>query len=168
MQLWETNITENFLRILLKLLFFSVFSQANLVYREKYIWLVIQLEIFLTLIRKYIVAVARRCYVKNRLWKISQNSQEYTCGRVSFLIKLQVKDCNFIAEETLAQVFSWEFCKISKKTFSYRTPLWLLLSKIDGPFPFCSCYSGLILQVAFHHNFVDPQLLNTLWMKLWL
>ena len=29
--------------------------------------------------------------------------------------------CNFIEEETLAQVFSCEFCKISKKTFSYRT-----------------------------------------------
>ena len=31
--------------------------------------------------------------------------------------------CNFIKKETLAQVFSWEFCKISKNTFSYRTPL---------------------------------------------
>ena len=36
---------------------------------------------------------------------------------------LQTKDCNFIKKETLAQVFSWEFCKISKNTFSYRTPL---------------------------------------------
>ena len=30
--------------------------------------------------------------------------------------------CNFIKKETLAQVFSWEFCKISKNTFFYRTP----------------------------------------------
>ena len=30
---------------------------------------------------------------------------------------------NFIKNETLAQVFSREFCKISKNTFSYRTPL---------------------------------------------
>ena len=30
--------------------------------------------------------------------------------------------CNFIKKETLAQVFSYEFCKISKNTFSYRTP----------------------------------------------
>ena len=29
---------------------------------------------------------------------------------------------NFIKIETLAQVFSYEFCKISKSTFSYRTP----------------------------------------------
>ena len=30
--------------------------------------------------------------------------------------------CNFIKKEALAQVFSCEFCKISKNTFSYRTP----------------------------------------------
>ena len=30
--------------------------------------------------------------------------------------------CNLIKKETLAQVFSHEFCKISKKNFSYRTP----------------------------------------------
>ena len=31
--------------------------------------------------------------------------------------------CNFIKKETLAQVFSCEFCKIYKNTFYYRTPL---------------------------------------------
>ena len=31
--------------------------------------------------------------------------------------------CNFIKKEALAQVFSCEFCQISKNTFSYRTPL---------------------------------------------
>ena len=30
---------------------------------------------------------------------------------------------NFIKKETLAQVFSCDFCEISKNTFSYRTPL---------------------------------------------
>ena len=34
--------------------------------------------------------VARMCSIKNVLLKISQNSQENTCARVSFLIKLQV------------------------------------------------------------------------------
>ena len=33
------------------------------------------------------------------------------------------KACNFIKKETLAQVFSCEFCEISKNTFSYRTTL---------------------------------------------
>ena len=32
----------------------------------------------------------------------------------------------FIKKETLAQVFSCEFCEISKNTFSNRTPLAIL------------------------------------------
>ena len=51
----------------------------------------------------------------------SQNSQENTCARVSILIKLQAS-CNFIKKETLAQVFSCEFCESSKNTTFYRTP----------------------------------------------
>ena len=46
-----------------------------------------------------------------------------TCAIVSFLIKFQIRACNFIKKEALAQVFSCELCKISKNTFSYRTPL---------------------------------------------
>ena len=46
--------------------------------------------------------------------KISLNSQENICARVNFLIKLQD---NFIKKETLAQVFSCEYCKIFKSTF---------------------------------------------------
>ena len=42
-------------------------------------------------------------------------------ARVSFLIKLQAEACNFIKKDTLALVFSCEFRKISKNTFSYRT-----------------------------------------------
>ena len=55
-------------------------------------------------------AIVQRCYVKKVFLEISQNSQENTCARVSFLIKL-------------AQVFSCEFCEISKNTFFQRTPL---------------------------------------------
>ena len=36
---------------------------------------------------------------------------------------LRPKACNFIKRETLAQVFSCEFCEISKKTFFQRTPI---------------------------------------------
>ena len=43
-------------------------------------------------------AVAQRCSVKRVFLKISQNSQENTCARVSLFKK-----------ETLAQVFSCEF-----------------------------------------------------------
>ena len=53
--------------------------------------------------------VVQRCSAK-----ISQNSQENICARVYFLKKL-IK--NFTKMETLAQVFSCEFCAVSKNTF---------------------------------------------------
>ena len=49
--------------------------------------------------------------------EILQYSRENTCGRVYFLIKLQSSACNFIKKETLAQVFSCEFCEISQNNF---------------------------------------------------
>ena len=61
-------------------------------------------------------AVVQRCSVKKVFLKISQNSQENTCARASFLIKLQASVCNFIKKETLAQVFSCEFCEVFKKS----------------------------------------------------
>ena len=61
-------------------------------------------------------AVVQRCSVKKVFLKISQNSQENTCARASFLIKLQASVSNFIKKETLAQVFSCEFCEVFKKS----------------------------------------------------
>ena len=61
-------------------------------------------------------AVAWRFSVKKVFLEILQNSQESNCNRV--LLPLA---CNFINKETLAQVFSNEFCEISKNTFYYRT-----------------------------------------------
>ena len=52
---------------------------------------------------------SHRCSVKKVFLEISHNSQENTCARVSYLIK-------FIKKETLAQMFSSEFCGISKNT----------------------------------------------------
>ena len=46
--------------------------------------------------------------------EISQNSQENTCARVSFLTKLQAWGC--------------EFCKISKNTFFFTEYLWATAS----------------------------------------
>ena len=51
--------------------------------------------------------------------KISQISQENTCARVSFFIK-----------ETLAQMFSCEFCEISKNTF-FTEHLWMTAAGYD-------------------------------------
>ena len=58
-------------------------------------------------------AAAQRNSIKKVFLKNSQNSQETTCARVSFLIKIK--------KETLAQVFSYEFCEISKNTFLQYT-----------------------------------------------
>ena len=45
-------------------------------------------------------------------------------GQSLFFNKIPVPEaCNFIKKETLALVFSCEFCEISKNTFLYRTPL---------------------------------------------
>ena len=67
-------------------------------------------------------AVAQTRSVKKMFLEISQNSQENTCAKVYFLIIANVA-CNFIKKETLAQVFSCEFCEIYKNTFFHRTPL---------------------------------------------
>ena len=59
---------------------------------------------------------------KKVFFKVSQNSQENNCARVSFLINLQAfiknEACNFIKKEALAQVLSCEFSKFFKNTFS--------------------------------------------------
>ena len=62
------------------------------------------------------------CSIKEMFLEISQNSQENTYARISFLINLQASTSNFIKIETLAQVFFCELCKISKSTFSEKTP----------------------------------------------
>ena len=49
--------------------------------------------------------------------KFSQNLQENTCARVSFLTELQAESSNFIKKKTLSQVLSCEFCETFKNTF---------------------------------------------------
>ena len=53
---------------------------------------------------------------------------KWTYFRVSFLIKLQFETCNFIKKETLLQVFSCEFCEVSKNTFFIKHLWWLFLN----------------------------------------
>ena len=72
--------------------------------------------------------VVLRCSVEKMFLDITQNSQENTCGRVSFLIKLQAQACNFIQNQTLGQVFSCEFVKFLRATFFIEHLQWLLLS----------------------------------------
>ena len=67
-------------------------------------------------------AFTRRCSIKKVFLEILQNSQESIYTRVSFLIKLQDSACNFIKNETGAQVFLWIFKKNLTELLSYRTP----------------------------------------------
>ena len=66
-------------------------------------------------------AVSRRCSIKKVFLKKFRKIHRKNLCQSLFLIKLQTEICNFTKKETLAQVFSCEFCEISKSTFSYRT-----------------------------------------------
>ena len=68
-------------------------------------------------------AATRGDLYKKVFLKFSQNSQENSCARASFLIKLQAETCNLISKETLAQLLSCEFCEIFKNTFFYSKPI---------------------------------------------
>ena len=71
-----------------------IFRRENKFYYHSKFWKFQKIEV-----------VAPRCSVKKVFLEILQNSQENTSTK-----------------ETLAQMFSCEFCEISKSTFSYRTP----------------------------------------------
>ena len=53
-------------------------------------------------------------FSKKGVLKNFAKSQESTCARVSFLIKLLFQGCNLIKKDALTQMFSCEFCKIVK------------------------------------------------------
>ena len=78
--------------------------------------------------------------------EISQNSQENTCTRVSFLIKLHA----FIKKETLGQMFSCDFCEISKNNFLQNTSGRLLLKWIDESA--FSCSRGHVVMLIMIHT----------------
>ena len=59
-------------------------------------------------------AVVRRCSVKNVFLEISQNSQEKTCARVSFLIKLQAF-CLITFKKSVHE--NWKKLKVADKEF---------------------------------------------------
>ena len=62
-------------------------------------------------------------------------------GVLKNFAKFRPHVCNFIKKETLAQVLSCEFCKISKNTFSYRKPPVATSEKAQELY-FCCCDSA--------------------------
>ena len=70
----------------------------------------------------------QRCSIKKSPLKNFPKFTGKHCAKVSFLIiKLQTKACDFIEKETLAVVFSCEFCKNFKSTF-FTEHLWTTAS----------------------------------------
>ena len=68
--------------------------------------------------------------MKKGILEFSQNSQEKTCTRVIFLNEVTgLQASNFIKKETVAQVFSCEFCEIFKNAF-FTEHLWTTASII--------------------------------------
>ena len=81
-------------------------------------------------------AVTQTCSLKKVFLEISQNSQESTCARVSFLIKLQLRPATLLKKRLWHKVFSCEFWKISKNTFFHRITLVAASKKVlnDSPY----------------------------------
>ena len=102
-------------------------------------------------------AVVRRCPIKKLFLKISQNTRENTCTRVSFLIKMQASDCNFIKKETLTQVLwndssFWYCCRSCRQRCSIKNScFWKFLKiyrKTSAPKPLFNkvvCFRSTIL-----------------------
>ena len=117
-------------------------------------------------IQKHLLEVfCKKCVLRIFL-KFFQNSQENTFARVCFLIKLQAEFCNFTKKETLAQVLSCEFCKISKSIFFYRTPLVAVSEQLSCiNLVLCSFFRNLCISVISPHlNYIYevPLKLNAL------
>ena len=65
--------------------------------------------------------------IKKVFLEILQNSQEKTRARVSFYRNCWPQVCDCIKKETLTQVFSCEFCEISKNNF-FTEHVWMTAS----------------------------------------
>ena len=69
-------------------------------------------------VKKFFRSTHRRWSVRKRVLRNSAKFAVKQLWQSVFLIKLQVPACIFINKETLAQVFSCEFCEISENTFT--------------------------------------------------
>ena len=88
-------------------------------------------------------AFVQRCSVKTVFLKISQNSRENTLARVYL---------NFIKKETRAQVFSCEFCEISKKIF-FAEHLRATASSLIRPCNPVLVFNAVLFLALSHFNF---------------
>ena len=65
----------------------------------------------------------RRCSVRKGVFRdFAKFTGKYPCQSLFFNKVVDLSPATLLKKETLAQVFSCEFCKISTNTFFYRTP----------------------------------------------
>ena len=110
--------------------FVAVFNYFSLLQSLHFLWLVGQLcSLFfrssVTVIIFFISGLRsshRRCSVKKAFLEISQNSQENTCARASFLIKLQVAPATLLKKKLWDRCFPVNYAKFLRTSFFYRTP----------------------------------------------
>ena len=118
-------------------------------------------------------AVSWRCSVKNVFLKFSQNWQENTCDRVSFLIKSQV---NFIKKRLWHRCFLVNFAKFLRTTFFIEHLRLLLLNfeiwyrytleKIENIYKLCDVHSQTFARAnVFYCKLI---LILSYWKPFWL
>ena len=108
-------------------------------------------------------AVPRRYSVKKVLLKILLNSQENTCGRVSFLIKLQA--LQLIKKDSSEGVFLWILRNFQEHLFSQNTSRGcfckvfssVILSQLDNEFEWIlmDLVWTCTYQIHYQHNKYD-------------
>ena len=77
---------------------------------------------------EYREAVVRRCSVNEVFLEISQNSQENTCARVSFSIKLKAVPATLLKKRLWHRWFPVNFAKFLRTPFLTEHLWWLLLN----------------------------------------
>ena len=92
-------------------------TQTNFLILQKVLRILMSQKLSFIMSQRLTEAATEGALQKKVFLEISQNSQEkHLCQRL-FFNKVAGQVCNFIKKESLAQVFSCEFCKISKNTF---------------------------------------------------
>ena len=96
---------------------------------------------------------------------IWQNSQENTCARVSFLIKLQEPLATLLKKRLWHRCFPVNFAKFLRKPFSQSTSGWLFP---DGPFPKIMNALSLIFAKVLNKALVQGTLrLRCSWLSIY-
>ena len=101
------------------------------------------------------------CSVKTLFLEISQKSQQNTCARVSFLIKLQPRSVTLLKKRLWHRWFPLNFEKFLRTPFSIEHLCWLLLKNLWN-----IIWQSQFIQLNFIKDFksnFNSLLWNTIW-----